>query len=1464
MLSGARLVKPRGEESLDTEAYCRRMWQGQSNILVVVRVRPLLKRDEGTEHIVKVLENKVVVVLDPGRGDETKNVLRAHRSREKRYAFDYVFGEHHAQQTVYNRTTKFLIQGVLDGFNATVFAYGQTGAGKTYTMIGTREQPGIMVQTMRDLFRHSERVKEEHRMQIKVTVSFLEVYNENIRDLLSNDYADPTVNKEAPEFLDLREDPIKGPVVAGITEVEANTPDEVMALLQRGNARRSQHATAANETSSRSHAVLQIIVETRERAEGTAAQIQIGKLSLVDLAGSERAANTKNRGDRLKEGANINRSLLTLGNCFTEDHQLLTNKGFMSLDDVLAEPHGLQFASYEPAKKKLVYAPATNITIKNLNNEDVIEFTHHADAFKWSTNADVYGRTEKMIETSKKDNDEVAKHCESASGDGEVLPGIKSKKPHGVHAGTSLDKCSNRVSIIATPDHDMYIIKGNIGTANESYPEGQIHWEDQDLQMGSTRTAIQSEFNKFRAETLLGNETAQVVKIGRKRLKSAARFLRDFLGDNRWNEVATLLDKEAGDFLGQVKVITAKAAQARGFAQPYDVSLGTALCLHAGYSAWFELLARAGEYRSATTSTLGICGDAVAIQDMWIVAYSEHKHASEPTLRTNTDVRRIKYTGRVWCVQSPYTFVVVRRVSKDADGRVTLSSIPTIQHNCINALGEKASRGQFVPYRDSKLTRLLKDSLGGNCRTVMIANISAASASFEETLNTLKYANRAKNIKTNVQRNVLEVNHHISEYVTLIQNLRSEVTLLKQQLANSSSTSTLPQPPPGCATSSSLSAMMGIADSQASSPHAMGLQTPSTDKAVLKEMKAWMQENFRERMQLRRTLIELEDQNVNNSIEIGKRQILVANWNASRIHTPTHLAPQEQTDADQVAALMENSPADVRTAYNECEQLRKAIDKNNATKKSTSKRLRENERQAEQFHKDLRENRRVTGEERRELLELMYRIGNLELGNMQLEQAQVIHDSVVKGKDLTIQKLQLQVLMRDKVIAKQREVLKSHDLDCNVGNLGLLLMEDRAISQNFDTLRSTTPVTTEATKQQQHGGSPSRMVLVRERRSLLSTDSTERLRDAEFRRRAPSPIDTSHLPVAKDQRNEDRKRDWHPSGRVSSLGISGQAALQQQHYMRGDGDTASQADDDGSHVKLREDRPNSPLSNSALHETRRRRVRGETNNGSNNNNGAYFFSQVEGKYYGPQQQQQQRGDTSAESDVDAHHHLGAEASMVSALRAPRARRKRSHISGQRSERHQGRRRPGGGGKHQTVFESSGASAISGNSGHHSLIGRPALALGPYIADANSTALSSIRRTKRRGSFGKSKQFASSVVSRPNAAAATEMFPDSKVYPYNDLGEERRGALVAPETSQPDDVLGPDLEIQGVQQTTLRPHVPPKSLGIGSLRSKLAQRSNTQSSIVVDAPKHERTAAIDASDTLVGDPGAPTDDQSRLH
>jgi len=119
----------------------------------------------------------------------------------------------------------------------------------------------------------------------------------------------------------LREDPLKGVTVAGLSEVEVDTPEEILDLLIFGNRNRTQEATGANETSSRSHAVLQVIVEHKDKDTGIEAEIRIGKLSLIDLAGSERAARTGNRGIRMIEGANINRSLLALGNCINMLHE---------------------------------------------------------------------------------------------------------------------------------------------------------------------------------------------------------------------------------------------------------------------------------------------------------------------------------------------------------------------------------------------------------------------------------------------------------------------------------------------------------------------------------------------------------------------------------------------------------------------------------------------------------------------------------------------------------------------------------------------------------------------------------------------------------------------------------------------------------------------------------------------------------------------------------------------------------------------------------------------------------------------------------------------------------------------------------------------------------------------------------------------------------------------------------------
>lgn len=294
--------EPRAKEA-DTDEYVSQLQAGQANILVVVRCRPYTKKEKEQDlpSIVQILEDKVVVIQDPVQ--DGAEAYRVNRTREKQYAFDFAFQPTATQQMIFEKSTAFLLEGVLTGYNATVFAYGPTGAGKTYSMLGTLEQPGLMLNSISRLFTRIEELRLEKEFTLKL--SYLEIYNETIRDLLT----------AAPEQLEIREDPTKGVLVAGLSEMVASSQEQVTNAIRLGNKRRTTEPTMVNETSSRSHAVLQIVVEHKDRAAGTEAEISIGKLSLVDLAGSERAANTQNKGQRLIEGANINRSLLALGNC---------------------------------------------------------------------------------------------------------------------------------------------------------------------------------------------------------------------------------------------------------------------------------------------------------------------------------------------------------------------------------------------------------------------------------------------------------------------------------------------------------------------------------------------------------------------------------------------------------------------------------------------------------------------------------------------------------------------------------------------------------------------------------------------------------------------------------------------------------------------------------------------------------------------------------------------------------------------------------------------------------------------------------------------------------------------------------------------------------------------------------------------------------------------------------------------
>lgn len=282
---------------------------------VAVRIRPLTEAETVSREaiIAHRVDPQMIVLLDPSDGPD--DVRRANRSREKRYIFDHVFDTASGQDDVYRQTTKFLVESVANGYNGTVFAYGATGSGKTHTMLGTESDPGIYVRALDDVFAVVRNTQDEGLSH--VSISYLEIYNEMVRDLLN----------PSSGYLEMREDPRGAVQVSGLSEVTAASTAEIMELLLAGNQERTQEPTKANKTSSRSHAVLQVTVKQRARvaaAAGSVAaasatpvggQLRVGRLYLVDLAGSERAANTQNRGKRMVEGAHINRSLLALGNC---------------------------------------------------------------------------------------------------------------------------------------------------------------------------------------------------------------------------------------------------------------------------------------------------------------------------------------------------------------------------------------------------------------------------------------------------------------------------------------------------------------------------------------------------------------------------------------------------------------------------------------------------------------------------------------------------------------------------------------------------------------------------------------------------------------------------------------------------------------------------------------------------------------------------------------------------------------------------------------------------------------------------------------------------------------------------------------------------------------------------------------------------------------------------------------------
>eukprot|EP01059_Diplonema_ambulator_P029382 TRINITY_DN4878_c0_g1_i1.p1 TRINITY_DN4878_c0_g1~~TRINITY_DN4878_c0_g1_i1.p1 ORF type:complete len:993 (+),score=295.70 TRINITY_DN4878_c0_g1_i1:46-3024(+) len=273
-----------------------------ARIEVAIRVRPENSWElSQSKHrnIVEVQED--VIFLHPEE-EAANHMAGTKRRKPHSYVFDKVYGPAATQLDIFHGTVKGLLPPLFAGYNSSVFCYGATGAGKTYTMMGDEQSmPGMIPMAVAEVFQMAAAHRENE--DVTLQLSYSEVYNETIRDLLA----------EEQKPLEFREGE-KGGQVAGLTWWEPVDGADVMRLVALGNLKRVKAETNVNEASSRSHAILQLLVQTKPKGAGVDTTSRVGKLSLIDLAGSERAAATENRGLRLKEGANINKSLLALGN----------------------------------------------------------------------------------------------------------------------------------------------------------------------------------------------------------------------------------------------------------------------------------------------------------------------------------------------------------------------------------------------------------------------------------------------------------------------------------------------------------------------------------------------------------------------------------------------------------------------------------------------------------------------------------------------------------------------------------------------------------------------------------------------------------------------------------------------------------------------------------------------------------------------------------------------------------------------------------------------------------------------------------------------------------------------------------------------------------------------------------------------------------------------------------------------
>lgn len=280
---------------------------GGECVRVVVRVRPLSAGERAAGHaeaVSVVSARREVTLASTGDGNGAGAVPDPSRT----FTFDAAYGPEASQEEVFVSAAAPIVDSVLAGFNGTIFAYGQTGSGKSHTMDGAPGQPGVIPRAFAHIFGAIAGAGGDDR-QFLVRASYLEIYQEEVRDLLAT-----SDSASASGGLELKEHPETGVYVRDLTTCVVRSVAETEAVLTAGKRRRVTGRTAMNERSSRSHALFCVTVEASELGADGVVHIRVGKLNMVDLAGSERQSKTGAEGVRLKEAAKINLSLSALGN----------------------------------------------------------------------------------------------------------------------------------------------------------------------------------------------------------------------------------------------------------------------------------------------------------------------------------------------------------------------------------------------------------------------------------------------------------------------------------------------------------------------------------------------------------------------------------------------------------------------------------------------------------------------------------------------------------------------------------------------------------------------------------------------------------------------------------------------------------------------------------------------------------------------------------------------------------------------------------------------------------------------------------------------------------------------------------------------------------------------------------------------------------------------------------------------